>query len=206
MDDHEDTEARRGRLDESSHVFVSHYETQNQQDDVEELKSRISQLENLVVTSTLHTSSFLDPSTTRLSQQGLIQRVGQLESLLAASELDNQRLEREVQLLNASKQECEGDFFRSIKERDLRLKDLEQDIELLSVRLAKSTKTIASMEEYINTLPSQEELDDANHALSKSYVEIDLLQDKVDRQEISLNLSQQSLTEKEVLYKEAVQR
>jgi len=194
--------------EDSSKIFISHYETRNQHDEteVDELKHRISQLEHLVVSATLSAPSFMDKSTTRLTPHGLIQRVSQLESLLAASELDNQRLERELQLLNASKQEQEFESFRNIKERDLRIKNVEQDMELLNVKLTKATKKLSSMEEYIHTLPSQQELDDLKQELSKCQVENDLLQDKVDRLEVSLNVTQETLTEKEDLYNKAIQR
>lgn len=201
--------------DEVSHIFISHYETQAQEQEdqqhldlseVDELKNRISQLENLVVSATLSAPSFIDKTTSRLTHHGLLQRVSQLESLLAASELDNQRLEREIQLLNASKQEQEYESFRNVKEKDLRIKNLEQDLELANVRLTKSSKKLGSMEAYIVTLPSQQELDDAKGALKNLHLENDSLQNKLERLEVLLHEKQESLLEKDHLYQKVIQK
>ena len=175
--------------------------------EVDDLKYRISQLEHLVITASLHNttvSSSSNPNASRLTTHGLIERVSQLESLLAASELDNRRLNQEIELLNATQQKLKVNFLEKIREKDLVISDLQQNMELLAVKLSKSQKKLETIEEYVNTLPSQEELDEAKDCISRYETENNLLHDKVDRMTLQLNETQRDFIEKDMLYNNAM--
>jgi hypothetical protein len=195
-----------------SSISIVHYQTLSQESkthpsEVEDLKYRISQLEHLVITSSLQNttlSSSANPNSSRLTNHGLIERVSQLESLLAASELDNQRLNREIELLSASRHELKVDFLEKLREKDLVISDLEQSMELLQVKLSKTEQRLHTVGEYINTLPAQEELDEAKEIISRFETDNHLLQNKVDSMRLQLNDLQKEYLDKETAYHSAM--
>jgi chromosome segregation ATPase len=178
--------------------------------DIHELRYRISQLEHLIVNNNSSSSSLgssqihhhqnnsLPSNSTQLhTPHGLIQRVNELEGLLAASESQNNVLLRRLDELNAEKNRQEVLLLEKLFYKDREMKDLREDHTLLELRFQKNEVKLENIKEYINGLPCQEELDEARAIISKLEEDNHLLEGKVGRMEQQILNLQKDLLEKE---------
>lgn len=158
--------------------------------EVHELRYRISQLEHLVVQNSLNNNSSsiglnnssLPSNSTHLhTPHGLIDRVNELEGLLAASEHDNDNLKRHLELLHVERNRQEVQLLERVFRTDTEKKDLLHEKELLQVKLTKAQQKLENIQDYINDLPSQDELDEARANVTNLQEENQLLEGKLER-------------------------
>jgi len=177
--------------------------------DIHELRYRISQLEHLIATSSLNsnnsfeTSSLPSNSSALRTPHGLIQRVNELEGLLAASEGENRVLVQNLEQLTAEKNRGEVALLEKLFQKDIELKDVKEDLRLTNVKLQKASTKLENVKDYINGLPCQEELDEAKSIINKLEDDNRLLETKVRRMKEQISKVQVDLLEKEKILSDA---
>jgi chromosome segregation ATPase len=127
----------------------------------------------------------------------LLHRINQLESLLAGSEIDNRNLNEKLELLNAAKNRQRMELQEEIKQRELEIDKLQEDLNLTELRDSKNTKKLAAVENYIVTLPSEEELRDLQAKVDKLTAENDYLNSRLGTVKRDLNKTQMEMIQKE---------
>jgi hypothetical protein len=156
--------------------------------EVHELRYRISQLEHLVVQNSLNNTNVSNntslPSNSYSllnTQQGLIDRVNELEGLLAASELDNENLKKHLELLNVERNRSEVQLLEKVFRTESDKNDLQHENQLIQIKLVKAQQKLSNIQDYINDLPSQDELDEARKMGLELQEDNQLLEGKLDR-------------------------
>lgn len=178
------------------------------------LQYRISQLEHLFVTTSLNSPtvnsslSSSDPLSLQ-THHGLIERISDLEGLLAASELENKNLRQELAVMDMDKKRDDVILLEKLYSKDRDVERLQNEVHLLEEKLKKSERAIENVKEYINTLPSQDELDEAkdtatrlesdNHVLLQK---VRCLEGRVKEQEKDLKQKTKLLEEQTLRYLE----
>jgi len=166
--------------------------------EIHELRYRISQLEHLIVNASLSTtlnhSSLPSNSTLLNTPHGLVERVNELEGLLTASELDNKSIRNELELMKVEKNRQEVILLEKLYKKDSELRDLEHGYNLLEVKYNKSETRIKNIQEYMKDLPCHEELQEAQSIITNLQEENQILNGKISRMtELIRNLRQEVL-------------
>ncbi|CAL8102125.1 unnamed protein product [Orchesella dallaii] len=179
--------------------------------DLHDLRYRISQLEHLFVNASLNSS--LTPSSLPSSelrslqtQHGLIERISDLEGLLAASELENQNLRQSIAVLEMDKKRDDVILLEKLYAKDKEVQRLQNERSLLETKLGKSERMIENVKGYINTLPAQDEVDEAKDVIVRLESDNHVLNQKVDALERHLKEQQKELIEKSNLIEEQIVR
>ncbi|ODN01833.1 Centrosomal protein of 85 kDa-like [Orchesella cincta] len=179
--------------------------------DLHDLRYRISQLEHLFVNSSLNsslTASSLPTSELRTlqTQHELIERISGLEGLLAASELENQNLRQVIAVLEMDKKRDDVILLEKLYAKDKEVQRLQNEVSLLETKLGKSERMIENVKDYINTLPAQDEVDEAKDAIVRLESDNHVLSQKVEVLEGQVKEQQKELIEKSNLIQEQIVR
>jgi len=194
--------------------------TSSGRNDLHDLQYRISQLEHLFVNSTLNTGDRYGDQTNgngnfaqeetdslpELTQQTFINRVSALENLLAASELDNKNLQKQLHDVTVEQNKTEFNLLEKIYAKELEITELQKSVSLLNVKLSKSEARLEHVKDYILKLPSVEELDESQKQLKLLEDENNLLKCKNERISEKNQELQKELIQKEFLYQTALTR
>ena len=189
--------------------------------DLHDLRYRISQLEHLFVNATINSTStpnngsfngkgngnsFYYPVSDELrsisTQHELISRISDLEGLLAASELENQHLRQDLAVLDMDKKRDDVILLEKLYAKDKEVQRLENEVKLLQTKLGKAERMMENVKEYINTLPAQEEVDEAKEMIVRLEADNHVLSQKGSSLEGQLKAQQKELMEKNKLIEE----
>lgn len=151
----------------------------NNNNELHDLRYRISQLEHLLVNATINASFSNNPNGNgnpfsssveprgEQTQHELVSRISDLEGLLAASELENQHLRQELAVFDMDKKRDDVILLEKLYAKDKEVQRLENEVRLLETKLGKAERMLENVKEYINVLPSQDELDEAKETIVK---------------------------------------
>jgi len=93
-----------------------------------------------------------------------------------------------------------------VKSRDCYISELENKLELRQAELKRSEIRLESVTEYINSLPSEDELNDAKQTISKFESDNFLLSEKGNRMQDQIRDLKRELIDKEKLYQSVLAR
>ncbi|CAG7731551.1 unnamed protein product [Allacma fusca] len=179
----------------------------SQDTELEEMRYRISQLEHLVISKTIESSFNTSlPSNATYTQEVIIERISHLETLLAASELDNKRLNEQIVLLQTAMKRLHVENQEKLKEKNIEIVDIKLQSDLYMKKNEVNERKLKSIETYINTLPSEEELSTANLKIKKLEQNVNELRSKVERVEGRAKVLQTELFQKEKCLQDALMK
>lgn len=179
--------------------------------DLRDLQFRISQLEHLFVSTSLNSSLPNNslPSSSPLQEQtqnALIERISDLEGLLAASELENTTLRQQISVINMDKKRDDLILLEKLYAKDREVQRLQNETSLVEAKLQKAERALENVKEYINTLPSQDELDEAKDSITVLESDNHVLRQKVGNLEIKVRKHEEDLKNKNKLLEEQTMR
>lgn len=179
--------------------------------DLRDLQFRISQLEHLFVSTSLNSSLPNNslPSSSPLQEQtqnALIERISDLEGLLAASELENTTLRQQISVINMDKKRDDLILLEKLYAKDREVQRLQNERSLVEAKLQKAERALENVKEYINTLPSQDELDEAKDSITVLESDNHVLRQKVGNLEIKVRKHEEDLKNKNKLLEEQTMR
>lgn len=168
--------------------------------ELHDLRYRISQLEHLFVNASINSSQCNNSLSSDLrsvqTQHELIERISDLEGLLAASELENKNLRQNLSVLDMDKKRDDVILLEKLYAKDQEVQRFQNEVHLLQTKLGKAEKMVENVKEYINTLPSQEELDEAKDTVARLESDNHVLCQTVSGLEGQLKEQRRNLTEK----------